>query len=98
MYSNWSALFSAATVIMWRFVLEVSMDWIKCSERLPLEIDAVTPYKTELVIVSDGQSVGFAVFETGNGCGNPWRAFSVYSDYSGSIIYWRPLPQPPVEA
>jgi len=73
-------------------------DWIKCSDRLPLELDAVTPYRTQLVIVSDGKHVGFAVFEAGNGCGNPWRGFSTYSDYSGDIIYWQPLPDAPVTA
>lgn len=70
-------------------------DWIKVSERLPLELDSVTPYKTEQVIVSDGTFVDFAIFETGNGCGVPWRGFSKHSTWIEKITHWMPLPAPP---
>ena len=70
-------------------------EWIKVSERMPLELDEIAVYRTVLVIVSNGFSVGFAVYEAGNGCGKPWRGFSQYSDYSGNVTHWMPLPAAP---
>lgn len=69
--------------------------WIKISERLPLELDETAFYRSEMVIVSNGTDVGFAVYEAGNDFGNLWRGFSKQSDYDGDVTHWMPLPAPP---
>jgi len=73
------------------------MSWISVKDRLPLDLDPLTPHKTVFVIATDGVDVGVNMFASGNGCGKPWREFSKYFGEieSSKITHWQPLPEPP---
>lgn len=71
-------------------------EWIKCSERMPLELsdehtDAVD------VIVTDGEMVGVCECRSGY-MPYPWVEWSNYGDIDAKqITHWMPLPEPPTE-
>lgn len=73
------------------------MSWISVNDRLPLELDPLTPYKEVFVIATDGVVVGVNMFASGNGLGKPWRGFSEHFGEiePPKITHWQPLPEPP---
>lgn len=69
------------------------MGWIKCSDRMPLEIDGSRGCVA--VLVTDGESVGLCDYMKGD-APMPWGSFSSYGDVNGNdITHWQPLPSPP---
>jgi hypothetical protein len=75
-------------------------EWIKCSERMPLEYPAEGVYADVEVLVTDGVEVHQALCASGcpltdNGY-KPWVEFSEYGCIAPSeITHWMPLPEPP---
>lgn len=71
-------------------------EWIKCSERLPMEPDPEVLYETVTCLVSNGVHVGTSSFDRGHNSGTPWACWNNYGDIApGEIAYWQPLPEPP---
>lgn len=78
-------------------ISEGDMEWIKCSDRMPLEISIETGFRCLDVLVTDGETVGTCACEAGK-LPEPWVAFSPYGDINKDIItHWMPLPEPPSE-
>ena len=73
------------------------MEWIKCSERMPIELSDRRVFQEVEVIVTDGSVVGTCEYQSGN---RPlaWAEWSKYGDIESSkITHWMPLPPPPTE-
>lgn len=69
------------------------MEWIKCSDRLPLEVSNET-FRSISVIVTNGLDVGLCDCQAGDG----WFEWSSYGDINAvKITHWMPLPEPPTE-
>lgn len=76
------------------------MEWVKCSERMPLTASDVEVFKSVEVLVTDGTRVTAADCNAGIPCGELsfWCAFSEYGAmYPKHITHWMPLPEPPSE-
>lgn len=74
-------------------------EWIKCSERLPLEADSSVTFEQVSVLVSSGSGDVYQMdFARGGGhIGMPWAAWSAYGPlHASEIAHWTPLPEPPV--
>lgn len=72
------------------------MEWIKCSERMPLELSDERIESID-VIVTDGDFVGVCECRGGY-MPNPWVEWSAYGDIDPKdITHWMPLPPPPTE-
>lgn len=72
--------------------------WIKCGDRMPLEVSGEVPFRSVEVIATDGVTVMQCTFDAGNGCGKPWAAWNGYNNIPASqITHWQPLPSPPTE-
>lgn len=77
-------------------------EWIKISERMPLENPLEGDYVAMDVLATDGFIVAMATCASGNPLtGNgyePWVAFTNYGDIDAEdITHWMPLPEPPKE-
>ena len=71
-------------------------EWIKCSERLPMDPSIDSVYDTLDVLVTDGDRVASMEFQRGHGCGKPWAAWTVYGPLHPNLVtHWMPLPEPP---
>lgn len=71
-------------------------EWIKCSERLPIELDEMVRFESMAVLATDGSVVELCRFNSGHGCGKPWASWSTYNHISADkITHWQPLPEPP---
>ena len=70
-------------------------EWIKCSERMPLDVSDELPARFVDVIVTDGCLVGVSQCQAG-WMPYPWVKFSSFGDIEPSdITHWQPLPEPP---
>ena len=77
------------------------MEWIKCSDRLPLEISKADEYESVQVNVlymedyegENGNGVGVEFYTVGD---KP-RPWGIWSNHTGNITHWMPLPEPPKE-
>ncbi|WP_343552160.1 DUF551 domain-containing protein [Pantoea sp.] len=68
--------------------------WVKCSERMPLELSDVHISEVE-VIVTDGTQVGTCECRRGY-MPRPWVEWSNYGDIDAEkITHWMPLPAEP---
>lgn len=73
------------------------MEWIKCSEKMPLEVSSFHCFRTKTVVVSDGFDVGICDCQAGN-MPNAWVDWSIHGDIDADkITHWMPLPEPPSE-
>jgi len=73
------------------------MQWIKCSERLPLDLSDRRVFREVEVIVTDGSVVGTCEYQAGN-MPREWAEWSNYGDIDANkITHWMPLPPPPSE-
>lgn len=59
-------------------------DWIKCSERMPENMDTV--------ITSNGFDIGCQWWD-----GDSWQEWSSHDAVPGDVTHWQPLPEPPQE-
>jgi len=77
------------------------MDWVKCSERMPIDIDEVRAYESKEVLATDGQMVTAIDCIAGIPSGNREEFWCVFSPYGKmnpkEITHWMPLPKPPIE-
>lgn len=77
------------------------MEWVKCSERMPLDINEIDVFKSVEVLVTDGKQVTATDCNAGIPNGDRdkfWCAFSKYGAMHPKIIsHWMPLPEPPTE-
>lgn len=74
-------------------------EWIKCSDRYPLELSETVVFEVVDVLVTDGVLVRVCDFQRGGASQlRPWRAWGKYGilDETG-ITHWMPLPEPPTE-
>lgn len=75
------------------------MEWVKCSDRMPISNDDVFVYKTVEVLVTDGDTV--TAMECNAGCpfgdkNSFWCSFTNYGNMGPkNITHWMPLPKPP---
>lgn len=75
------------------------MEWIKCSDRMPISIAEAeeADFLFLEVIVTDGEMVGTCDCQSGF-MPRPWVEFSRYGDISPEkITHWMPMPAPPTE-
>lgn len=77
-------------------------EWIKCSERMPLEAPPEGTYADEEVLVTDGLLVEQMLCASGNPLTDkgykPWVSFSNYGAISlEEITHWMRLPEPPTD-
>jgi len=77
-------------------------EWIKVSERMPLEAPPEGTYADVEVLVTDGLLVEQMLCASGNPLTSngyvPWVAFTNYGAISpNKITHWMPLPEPPAE-
>lgn len=71
------------------------MEWIKCSDRMPLVTSDYHRFRQKTVIVTDGIDVGTCDCQAGN-MPHEWVAWSNYGDIDANkITHWMPLPNPP---
>lgn len=80
----------------------VMSEWIKCSDRMPLEAPPEGAYADVEVLVTNGFLVEQMLCEAGNPLTDkgyePWVSFSNYGAISpGEITNWMPLPEPPAD-
>lgn len=69
-------------------------NWIKCSERMPLELSD-EEVGSVTAIVTDGTIVGTCDCQQGY-LPHPWVEWSNYGDIDAKYItHWQPLPEPP---
>ncbi|MFU6299416.1 DUF551 domain-containing protein [Pseudomonas aeruginosa] len=76
-------------------------EWIKCSDRLPLEPDPTVIFESVRVLTSDREgNVRECEFARGGGhLGIPWACWSTYNPLrTDDITHWMPLPAPPQDA
>lgn len=72
--------------------------WIKCSDRLPLEPCAEVTYEQiEVLAANRNGDVAQMMFARGGGHINlPWAAWDNYGAISrGEITHWMPMPDAP---
>ncbi|HBP5411296.1 TPA: DUF551 domain-containing protein [Pseudomonas aeruginosa] len=73
-------------------------EWIKCSDRLPLEPDPTVTFESVRVLASDRDgNIRESEFARGGGLiGKPWACWSLYSPLRpDDITHWMPFPAPP---
>jgi hypothetical protein len=77
----------------------VSDGWVKCSERMPIDIDEVRAYKSIEVLATDGHFVTAIDCIAGIPNGKReefWCTFSTYGNMKPKeITHWMPLPAAP---
>lgn len=75
-------------------------EWIKCSERLPLEPDESVTFESLSVLATDRDGV-VRIMEFARGGGHinmPWACWSGYGGLRPeTITHWMPLPEPPAD-
>lgn len=70
-------------------------EWIKTSERMPINLSDYKYLHSKAVIVTNGLDVAICECQAG-GLPEPWVAWSRYGDIdSDTITHWQPLPAPP---
>lgn len=70
------------------------MEWIKCSDRMPLDEITNPTYETiECIAFSDTAGVFTAHYSVG-GC-HVGKRWGEWSDSYSNITHWMPLPKPP---
>lgn len=71
----------------------MEMNWIKCSDRLPIDQATVKNYDTKNVIAATRFGDVFpAEYSCGN-VGEPWHKFDGCVD--GYVTHWMEMPAPP---
>lgn len=77
------------------------MEWIKCSERMPIKSTDFEHYIDIEVNVYDGYQVSSTNCRAGNPGGDKglfWCEFDPYGSVNPEdITHWQPLPQPPAD-
>lgn len=77
-------------------------EWIKVSDRMPLEAPPEGEYVATDVLASDGYRVAQVTCTAGNPLTDsghiPWVEFTNYGEIGAEdITHWMPLPEPPKE-
>ncbi|WP_312465755.1 DUF551 domain-containing protein [Atlantibacter hermannii] len=77
------------------------MEWIKCSERMPLTVNDVDLFKSVEVLVTDGERVTATDCNAGIMSGGNFKFWCAFSEYGAmhpkDVTHWMPLPEPPIE-